>query len=52
MADDTTADKPITLMLSGSELDLVRTGLQLLLDAEDDGEQIERLKQLIARLPA
>ncbi len=51
MADDTTPGTPITLVLNGPELNLVRTGLQFLLAAEDDPEEIERLKLLIARLP-
>jgi hypothetical protein len=37
--------------LSGSELQLITTGLKVLLEAEDDPEEIKRLKLLLARLP-
>jgi len=53
MTDDTTTPAAsTTLVLTAAELDLVRTGLQLLLAAEDDGAEIEQLKLLMARLPA
>ncbi len=52
MANEKTTDQPFTLVLSGPELNLVRTGLRLLLEAEDDAQEIEQLKSLIARLPA
>ncbi len=40
----------VNVELSPSELDLVRTGLRMLLDAEDDPEVIAELKVLLARL--
>ena len=40
----------VNVELSPSELELVRTGLRMLLDAEDDPEVIAELKVLLARL--
>ncbi len=40
----------VNVELSLDELDLVRTGLRMLLDAEDDPETIAELKLLLARL--
>ena len=40
----------VNVELSLDELDLVRTGLRMLLDAEDDPEVIAELKLLLARL--
>ncbi len=51
MPNDKTTDQRFTLVISGPELNLVRTGLKLLLEAEDDAQEIEWLKSLIARLP-
>lgn len=51
MANDTTMDHSSVVVLSDSELNLVRIGLKLLLEAEDDPQEIEQLKLLIARLP-
>ena len=43
-------EEPVTIRLSTSDLQLILTGLQFLLSAEDDATEIERLKQLIDRL--
>ena len=40
----------VNVELSPGELELVRTGLRMLLDAEDDPEVIAELKVLLARL--
>ena len=40
----------VNVELSPGELELVRTGLRMLLDAEDDPEVITELKLLLARL--
>ncbi len=40
----------VNVELSPSELELVRTGLRMLLDAEDDPEVIAELKVLLGRL--
>ena len=40
----------VNVELSPGELELVRTGLRMLLDAEDDPEVIAELKVLVARL--
>ena len=50
MPDRPTTDRPLTMDLSASDVQLIITGLRFLLEAEEDAEQIEQLKQLIARL--
>jgi len=49
MADDRGV-APVSLELTTDELALVRAALELLLDAEEDTETIEELKDLIGRL--
>lgn len=51
MTDQVGTEQPMTIELSRSELQLIATGLKLLLEAEDDPEEIEQLKLLLARLP-
>ncbi len=48
MANEATSGGSVDL--SGPELDLVMTALRFLLAAEDDPQEIERLKTLIERL--
>lgn len=50
MPDRPTTNQPLTWDLSASEVQLFITGRKVLLEAEEDAEQIEQLKQLIARL--
>ena len=50
MAHRPTTDRPLTMDLSASNVQLIITGLRFLLEAEEGAEQIEELKRLIARL--
>ena len=50
MPDRPTTNQPLTWDLSASEVQLIMTGRKVLLEAQEDAEQIEQLKQLIARL--
>lgn len=50
MPDRPTTNQPLTLDLSASEVQLFITGRKALPEAQEDAEQIEQLKQLIARL--
>jgi hypothetical protein len=45
-----TIELPIRLELETEDLDLVESGLRLLLMVEDDRETIDRLKKLIEQL--
>lgn len=47
---DETDPRTVTLAVTATELQLIRTSLRFLLEAEDDPESIERLKRLIERL--
>ncbi len=50
MADGPTTDPRLTMDPSASEVQLFITGRKVLLEAQEDAEQIEQLKQLIVRL--
>jgi len=44
------SERSVSLELTADELALVRAAVELLLDAEDDTETIDELKDLLARL--
>lgn len=45
-----TIETPVSLELSGEDLELVEAGLRLMLMVEDDRETIDRLKRLLEQV--
>lgn len=45
------AARRYTLEMSDTDLEVVRSGLQLLLSSEDDRAEIDRIQQILGRLP-
>lgn len=45
------AERSVRVELTSDELELVRTALRLLLQAEDDTDEVRVLKRLLERLP-